>query len=222
MQFGLLILYLSSVITASNWDTYPQVPKTASINGFADPIYSELPSCAKDCVKVSVGNTPCPYWDTGCLCVMPQWSGLVGQCIAADCEGEDVVSATSLAYSLCSSVGANLWLMPSSITAALTAAAGVYNEAVPSPTETAFNSLLGSLGISVEVQSSSSITSEAEAEAEATGNNTSSDSDSSSGSSSASSSGTSSSSSSRDGAMEIKVTGSLFMIILGSLFAILM
>ncbi|EGV65198.1 hypothetical protein CANTEDRAFT_113721 [Yamadazyma tenuis ATCC 10573] len=195
MQFGLLILYLSSVITASNWDTYPQVPKTASINGFADPIYSELPSCAKDCVKVSVGNTPCPYWDTGCLCVMPQWSGLVGQCIAADCEGEDVVSATSLAYSLCSSVGANLWLMPSSITAALTAAA---------------------------VQSSSSITSEAEAEAEATGNNTSSDSDSSSGSSSASSSGTSSSSSSRDGAMEIKVTGSLFMIILGSLFAILM
>lgn len=142
MQFYLLVLSLVSLTLANNWETYPAVPKTASINGFADPIYSKLPDCAKDCVKASTGNTPCPYWDTGCLCVMPQWSGLVAQCIAEECSDKAVVSATSLAYSLCSSVGANVWLMPSSITAALTKAAGEYNEAAPSATETAWNTLL--------------------------------------------------------------------------------
>ena len=44
-----------------------RVPKTASINGFADPIYDLLPDCAKECVKFSTSNTPCPYWDTGCF-----------------------------------------------------------------------------------------------------------------------------------------------------------
>lgn len=137
-----LTLIAAKVASANNWETYPEVPKTASINGFADPIYDDLPECARECVELSTGNTPCPYWDTGCLCVMPQWSGAVAQCIAESCREDDVVSATSMAYSLCSEVGADLWLMPASITAALTSAAGEAHESAPEPTATEFAYLL--------------------------------------------------------------------------------
>uniref|UniRef100_A0A060T7M3 ARAD1D04158p n=1 Tax=Blastobotrys adeninivorans TaxID=409370 RepID=A0A060T7M3_BLAAD len=114
---------LITVAAASDWDTYPQVPKTASFNGFADPILKELPSCATECVKAGTGNTPCPYWDTGCLCVMPQWSGQVAECISQNCTAEsDLQLATSLAYSLCSSVGANMWAMPASVSVELSEA----------------------------------------------------------------------------------------------------
>lgn len=121
----LFISFLYQTVAAGNWDTYPQVPKTASINGFADPIESKLPSCAKDCVKFDTDNTPCPYWDTGCLCVMPQWSGEVAECFASLCSGSDFKSATSLAYSLCSSCGADVWLMPESVSTVMSKAAGV-------------------------------------------------------------------------------------------------
>lgn len=120
----LSLLFFASCVLANNWATYPQVPKTASINGFADPIIDFLPDCAKECVKFSTGNTPCPYWDTGCFCVMPQWAGLVGQCVAEKCKGKDVQSATSLATSLCSKVGANTWIIPKSIETQLSTAAG--------------------------------------------------------------------------------------------------
>ena len=40
--------------------------------------------------------TPCPYWDTGCLCIMPTFAGAIGSCIAEKCKGQDVVAATSL------------------------------------------------------------------------------------------------------------------------------
>lgn len=118
------LFVLTNSIAAENWSTYPKVSKTASINGFADPIKTQLPVCAASCPDLSTGNTPCPYWDTGCLCIMPQWAGQVAQCIADSCAGSDVVSATSLAYSLCSSVGANLWMMPASVSLALSLAAG--------------------------------------------------------------------------------------------------
>ena len=96
---------------------YPSVAKTASYNGFADPIYDSVPDCAKDCLKQSTSNTPCPYWDTGCLCVMPQFGGPIGKCIAEQCQGEEVVSATSLASSMCSSAGVwePYWMIPSSV-----------------------------------------------------------------------------------------------------------
>lgn len=107
---------------AENWSTYPQVPQTASINGFADRIYNDLPSCAQQCVKFDTDNTPCPYWDTGCLCVMPQWSGEVASCIADKCSGAQVSSATYLAVSICTSAGAS-WVLPASLTTALEKAA---------------------------------------------------------------------------------------------------
>lgn len=133
-QFFLtLTIILQSVI--GDYNTYPQVPKTASINGFADPIYSALPSCALSCVDISTDNTPCPYWDTGCLCVMPQWSGQVAKCIANECQGDAVKSATSLALSLCSSVGADQWVMPASISTALMTAAEVEAKATESNSE---------------------------------------------------------------------------------------
>ncbi|CCE86130.1 Piso0_005780 [Millerozyma farinosa CBS 7064] len=118
---------LLTPIVANNWATYPQVPKTASINGFADPIYGKLPDCAQPCVKKGTGNTPCPYWDTGCFCVMPQWSGQVAECIASQCKGEEVSSATSLAVSLCSSAGANTWMMPATVSSQLQQAEGKDN-----------------------------------------------------------------------------------------------
>ncbi|RLV90327.1 putative GPI-anchored protein 7 [Spathaspora sp. JA1] len=123
------IFYLILLATADNqWATFPKVPKTASINGFADPIIDLLPDCAKDCVKISTKNTPCPYWDTGCFCVMPQWAGLMGQCFANNCKGEDVASARFLATSLCNQVGANTVMMPASISEALARAIGTAKE----------------------------------------------------------------------------------------------
>ncbi|CAN3478168.1 GPI-anchored hemophore Pga7p [Diutina catenulata] len=116
--------------------TYPKVPKTATINGFADPIFDRLPECAKECVKQSTGNTPCPYWDTGCFCVMPQWSGLVAECFAKCDDANDVVKASSLAMSLCSSAGANTWMMPASVSTVLSQAAkGAVAEASATTTD---------------------------------------------------------------------------------------
>lgn len=116
------IVSFFAVAFGSNWATYPQVPKTASINGFADPIYTKLPDCAQECVEFDTDNTPCPYWDTGCFCVMPQWAGEVAECLVSKCSGDDISSATSLATSLCSSVGANQWLIPASLSTALSSA----------------------------------------------------------------------------------------------------
>lgn len=53
---------------------------------------------------------------------MSQWAGLMGQCIAENCEGRDVNSF--LASSLCSVVGANTLIMPEIISDALSSAAG--------------------------------------------------------------------------------------------------
>ena len=106
---------------ANPYTIYPSVAKTASINGFADRIYDQLPECAKECVKQSTSNTPCPYWDTGCLCVMPQFGGAVGNCVAKNCKGKDVGSVESLATSLCSAAGVwePYWMIPSSVSDAL-------------------------------------------------------------------------------------------------------
>ncbi|GEQ69470.1 hypothetical protein JCM33374_g3142 [Metschnikowia sp. JCM 33374] len=120
IQFSTLLAY----VVAANWSTYPSVSKTATVNGFADPIMNNLPKCAQSCVGFSTNNTPCPYWDTGCLCVMPQWSGQVAACFVSACSAaSDLASATSAAYSLCSSAGANVWMMPASLSTELQKAA---------------------------------------------------------------------------------------------------
>ena len=155
MKLEIVLLALFTAIQAGQWDTYPEVPKTASINGFADPIYDELPKCARDCVKASTGNTPCPYWDTGCFCVMPQWAGQVAECFVSKCEGKEVASATSLAVSLCSSVGANQWLMPASLSTALSSAVGK-NEKDSSSTRSSNADLTSDSGSSSPTSTSSS------------------------------------------------------------------
>lgn len=127
MLFNVLLLAVSvmadaqAAVTAANdftvgdFRTYPKVPKTATFNGFADPIIDKLPDCAKECVKEDTGSTPCPYWDTGCFCVMPQWAGPVNECFAKCENPDDVKLATLLAYSLCTSVGANTMMMPGTV-----------------------------------------------------------------------------------------------------------
>ncbi|KAG7664401.1 uncharacterized protein J8A68_002074 [[Candida] subhashii] len=112
--------------TMTSTSTRPAVIRTASINGFADRIYEDVPECAKECLEnQGTGNTPCPYWDTGCLCVMPQFAGPIGECIANGCKGKEVQSATSLAYSACSvaGVGAPYWMIPETVKESLDAAA---------------------------------------------------------------------------------------------------
>ncbi len=126
---NLTVVLLIGQALAANWSTYPSVPKTASINGFADPIYDLLPKCAQECVELDTDITPCPYWDTGCFCVMANWSGVVAECFAESCSGGDVASASSLAESLCYSVGANTWILPASISTELINAQGTYYEA---------------------------------------------------------------------------------------------
>ena len=67
---------LSSITSApdssatSSSSTTSTFIRTASINGFADKLYDQLPECAKPCMFQNTGITPCPYWDAGCLCVL--------------------------------------------------------------------------------------------------------------------------------------------------------
>lgn len=104
---------------------YPPVPKTASINGFADRIYDQIPKCAQECVKQSTSSTPCPYWDTGCLCVIPNFTGAVGNCVASKCRGADVTNFRKLAVGACAAAGVwdPYWIIPASVSSALDAAA---------------------------------------------------------------------------------------------------
>lgn len=132
-------LYLASAADSDNpYATYPLVAHTASINGFADKIYGSLPSCAQPCVKEDTGSTPCPYWDTGCLCVMQNWAGEVADCIAENCKGKEVETATNLATSLCSSAGvwSPYWMIPSSASEALAKAAKATTTAEASSSST--------------------------------------------------------------------------------------
>lgn len=106
------------------YSNYPSVAKTATINGFADKVYDTFPQCARECVKQNTGNTPCPYWDIGCLCVMPQWNSPVAQCIAQNCAGADVSSASNVAVASCSAAGVWLpyWIINDAASAALSSA----------------------------------------------------------------------------------------------------
>ncbi|CAH6722417.1 hypothetical protein CLIB1444_09S03114 [[Candida] jaroonii] len=124
LAFSAVTLGATTTSTYGDYATYPAVPKTASINGFADPIYTKLPDCAQACVQEDTGITPCPYWDTGCLCVMQNWGGKVADCVASACRGDNVKSVTSLATSLCSSVGAPspYWFIPATASEALVVA----------------------------------------------------------------------------------------------------
>ncbi|EGW35576.1 uncharacterized protein SPAPADRAFT_133039, partial [Spathaspora passalidarum NRRL Y-27907] len=122
--------------TENTSSTLPTVVKTATINGFADKIYDDLPECAKACVVQDVGR--CPYWDTGCLCVMGTFANPVANCFADECKGQDVVSVTSLAFSLCSSAGAT-WNLPATIAERLDAAATVEPEITNVPDSSSTN-----------------------------------------------------------------------------------
>ncbi|KAI5959403.1 uncharacterized protein KGF55_005380 [Candida pseudojiufengensis] len=217
---SILSLYIFSLTQAAdNWATYPQIPKTASINGFADPIIDVLPDCAKDCVKFSTSNTPCPYWDTGCFCVMPQWSGLVGQCIAQNCQGEDVQSARYIATSLCSTVGANTWMMPASISTMLETAAGNAREVTTLTDKTAMQWVIGSgssdtnLASSTDSASSNSNSGSGSAAATSTEN-------SSSASNTGSSSTSATTNTSSTSNLAILQTGSVGTVILGFLVSL--
>lgn len=123
MLSALTLLSLVLVSFAANpYATYPSVARSASINGFADPIYGQVPECAKECLKKDTSVTPCPYWDPGCLCVIPTFAGAVAECIAQNCQGDLVQLATDLAVGLCNSVGANTWMIPASLVTALSEA----------------------------------------------------------------------------------------------------
>ncbi|KAM9923150.1 hypothetical protein OXX59_005348, partial [Metschnikowia pulcherrima] len=130
MLSALIPLASLLALAQAAYDTYPSVAKTASINGFADKIYDQLPSCAQSCVRESTSSTPCPYWDTGCLCVISTFASNVADCIAENCQGSDVQSAESLATSICSSAGvdAPYWYIDSSASSALAAAGAVVAE----------------------------------------------------------------------------------------------
>lgn len=218
MHFIFYLILLVSAADYGNFGTYPKVPKTASINGFADPIYDLLPDCAKECVKFSTSNTPCPYWDTGCFCVMPQWAGLVGQCVAQKCKGEDVASARFLATSLCSVVGANTWMMPASISSMLSTAAGDVKEVttIEGKTAKSWVTAPGSAAGSVvsETGSASETGSSESAQSTTTGS-------SSTGSSSTDSSSSSSSSPSSSANFAVLQTGGIGSVILGFMMYLL-
>lgn len=129
VSFTSLVLAVSALASANaattDYATYPSVAHTASINGVADKIYDLLSECAKACVATDTSSTPCPYWDTGCLCVMSTWGDVVADCIASSCSGTEVSGATSLIVSLCSSAGVwdPYWIIGTDALSALEAAA---------------------------------------------------------------------------------------------------
>ena len=45
-------------------------------------ILTHLQNVLKAMYVPNTGITPCPYWDAGCLCVMPQFAGAIGSCVA--------------------------------------------------------------------------------------------------------------------------------------------
>ncbi|CCG23882.1 Pga7 protein [Candida orthopsilosis Co 90-125] len=234
--YTLLVAALVSLVQADNYATYPKIPKTASINGFADPIVDLLPDCAKDCVKYSTKNTPCPYWDTGCFCVMPQWSGLVGQCIAKNCKGEDVQSARFLATSLCSTVGANTWMMPASISDMMSSAASGAKEVTTISGKTAMSwvtapgssdsnvvSETGTSGSASETgESDSETTSDSESQSESSASNSESANSASSTEASSTTSESSSTSTGSTSNIAVLQAGSLGSVIFGVLVSFLM
>lgn len=128
MIFALpLAALVASVVaeTTNQWATYPSVPKTATINGFADPVFDSLPECAQPCVKESTSSTPCPYWDTGCLCVMQTWSSKVTECYAEKCTGSDAQKAYDASVQICKNAGVwePYWIVDESAEAAISSAA---------------------------------------------------------------------------------------------------
>lgn len=134
--FALSSLILATIASADNFATYPKVPKSYTINGFADPVYDAIPECAKECVSYK-NPTICPTFDSGCFCVMPNWNALVAECLVNKCSGKDVVQATSAITSMCNRVGANTWAMPASYSTALSKAAIKDVDAVTTTSETA-------------------------------------------------------------------------------------
>lgn len=134
--FALSSLILATIASADDFATYPKVPKSYTINGFADPVYDAIPECAKECVSYK-NPTICPTFDSGCFCVMPNWNALVAECLVNKCSGKDVVQATSAITSMCNRVGANTWAMPASYSTALSKAAIKDVDAVTTTSETA-------------------------------------------------------------------------------------
>lgn len=121
-SFVLNTLVLAATALAADFATFPKVPKTYTINGFADPVYDAIPECAKECVSFE-NPTICPTFDSGCFCVMTNWNALVAECLVKNCAGDDIVQATSAITSMCNRVGANTWAMPASYSDALEQAA---------------------------------------------------------------------------------------------------
>ena len=123
----LSLVTLAAIASAADnpYAHYPPVAKTATINGFGDRVYDAFPQCAKDCVRQSTSNTPCPYWDIGCLCMMPQFQSIVALCIADNCSGSDVDSASQVAVNSCSAAGVNspYWFINGAASTALSSAA---------------------------------------------------------------------------------------------------
>jgi hypothetical protein len=127
---------LASVALAVDYGTYPQVPKSYTINGFADPVYDNLPSCAKSCVTMK-NPTVCPDFDSGCFCVMPNWNGLVASCLVDSCNGGDVKQASEVIVSMCNRVGANTWALPPALSTSISSAINVKDvEATTTPDAT--------------------------------------------------------------------------------------
>ena len=131
------------VSAAEGYETYPSVAHTATYNGFADPLIPRVGPCVQECLKANPGTgmTPCPYWDTGCLCIMPMFGNIVADCIAALCVGDEVKLATEQAVEVCLAAGVwdPYWFYGDAQLAALLAAAAktaepTLSEAAPEPT----------------------------------------------------------------------------------------
>lgn len=126
----LSILSLLSVVSyavaeENPYSRFPKVPKTATINGFADRVLDDSPLCAKQCLSLKIEAGPCPYWDVGCFCVLSKHVKHFAKCIYDNCAGEDVYAASRVAVNKCSAVGvdAPYWMIDAADSSALESAA---------------------------------------------------------------------------------------------------
>ncbi|CAI5759783.1 unnamed protein product [Candida verbasci] len=82
----------------------------ADSNVFIDQTYDLMPSCAQPCVQQSTNQTYCASDAPNCYCFMLSVVDSVGDCIAENCSGQDVTSASSVATNYCTSKGLQWWI----------------------------------------------------------------------------------------------------------------
>lgn len=76
-----------SLTNAGPWLHFPPVSRLYELNGLSDRFFKESDTCVQNCLTKhkSTEMTPCPVWDTGCLCIFHTFNDVWMKCVLNDC-----------------------------------------------------------------------------------------------------------------------------------------